>query len=76
MTQLTDEIVDEIHTIRQQHADRFNFDIDRIIDDLRAGQEKHAAEGWPLRKALDTLPVNPNSVLQRTRFASKQKSQV
>ena len=71
MTRLTDEIVDEIHSIRQQHAARFDFDIDRIIDDLRVGQEKHAAEGWPLRKAPDTPPVNPNSALQRTRFAHR-----
>ena len=71
MMPLTDEIVDEIHTVRQQHAARFDFDIDRIIDDLCVGQEKHAAEGWPLRKAPDTPPINPNSALQRSRFARR-----
>ena len=71
MKPLTDEIVDEIHSIRQQHAARFDFDINRIIGDLRIGQEKHAAEGWPLRKASDTPSINPNCVLQRTRFARR-----
>lgn len=71
MTRLTDEIVDEIHSIRQQHAAGFDFDIDRIIDDLRLGQEKRAAEGWPLCNASDTPPVNSNSALQRTRFAQR-----
>jgi hypothetical protein len=71
MMPLTDEIVDEIHAVRQQHAARFDFDIDRIIDDLRVGQEKHAAEGWPLRQAPDTPLVNPNAALQRSRFARR-----
>lgn len=27
---VTDEIIEEIHTIRRQHAASFNFDIERI----------------------------------------------
>lgn len=69
MTRLTDEIVDEIHRIRQQHAARFGFDSDRIIDDLRLSQEKHVAEGWILVHADDALPAN--AALQRTRFARR-----
>jgi hypothetical protein len=69
MARLTDEIIEEIHAVRLQHAARFDYDLDRIIDDLRAGQEKHVAEGWQLIKAPETLPVLPNSALLRTRFA-------
>ena len=35
MARLTDEIVDEIHAIRLQHAAGFDYDIGRIIDDLQ-----------------------------------------
>jgi hypothetical protein len=63
------EIVEEIHHVRQQHTALFNDDLDQIIDDLRLGQKQHVAEGWVLIKRT-MLPVGaPHLALQRTRFA-------
>jgi hypothetical protein len=72
MARLTDDIIEEIHSTRQEHAARFAHDMGRIVDDLQAGQEKHVAEGWQLIKAPTTPRVQPDSALQRTRFARRQ----
>lgn len=55
---VTDETIAEIHAIRQEHAAHFDHDLNKIIDDLRAGQDKHTSEGWQVvpanvRKALN-----------------------
>jgi hypothetical protein len=34
----TDEIVEEIHQIREQYANSFNYDLDAIFADLRKKQ--------------------------------------
>ena len=34
----TDPIIDELHSIRDQHAARFGYDIDAILQDIRARQ--------------------------------------
>jgi len=39
---LTDEIVEEIHKIRQEYAKSFNYDLDAIFADL---QNKQAESG-------------------------------
>ncbi len=71
MAQLaTDEIIEEIHAIRLEHAARFDFDIARIIDDLRTSERAHTEEGWPLVHAPEGFP-SPNKVLQRTRFSRR-----
>jgi len=38
----TDEIVEEIHRIREEYAKSFNYDLDAIFADLR---QKEAASG-------------------------------
>jgi len=38
----TDPIVDELHRIREEHAARFNFDLDAIVADLRRVEAE-----WP-----------------------------
>jgi hypothetical protein len=60
MARLTDDIIEEIHAVRQEHAARFAHDIGRIVDDLQAGQEKHVAEGWKLIKAPTAPPAHPD----------------
>jgi hypothetical protein len=37
MARLMDDIIEEIHTTRQEHAARFAHDMGRIVDDLQAG---------------------------------------
>ena len=38
----TDRIVEELHRIREEHAARFNFDLDAIVADLRRVEAE-----WP-----------------------------
>ena len=72
MARLTDDIIEEIHSTRKEHAARFAHDMGRIVDDLQAGQAKHVAEGWQLIKAPTTPHAHPDSALQRSRFARRQ----
>lgn len=48
----TDEIVEEIHRIREEYAKSFNYDLDEIFTDLR---KKEAKRG---RKVVN-LPRKP-----------------
>ncbi len=36
----TDPIVDEIRKYRNEHAQKFDYDIDRIFDDLKKSEEE------------------------------------
>jgi hypothetical protein len=40
----TDEIVEEIHQIREQYAKSFNYDLDAIFADLRKKQAESGRE--------------------------------
>ena len=46
---LTDEIVEEIHKIREEYAKSFNYDLDAIFADL---QKKQAESGREVVKLL------------------------
>ena len=45
-----DEIVDEIHRIRDEHAAKFNYDLDAIIRDL---QDKEMKSGRKIVSFVD-----------------------
>jgi len=66
---LTDEIIEEIHTIRREHATSFDFDIERIIADLKKSERIHTEQGWPLVEAPKA--ASPNTTFQRIRFAHR-----
>ena len=66
----TDEIIEEIHAIRLEHAACFDFDIERIIADLKKSELTHTEQGWLLVHANDRR-VSPNTSFQRTRFARR-----
>ncbi len=70
MARLTDEIVDEIHAVRLQHAALFDYDIERIVDDLRVSQEKRVTEGWLLVTRPDTPTESGDSALHMSRFSN------
>jgi hypothetical protein len=48
----SDEILEEIHKIREEHAKDFNYDLQAICDDLRQKQAKSSREiiTTPLKK--------------------------
>jgi hypothetical protein len=50
-----DEILEEIHKIREEHALAFNYDLQAICDDLR---QKQAASG---RQIISTPLKQPKS---------------
>jgi hypothetical protein len=68
---MSDSIVQEVRAIREQHAASFGYDLDRIYADLKARQERHAAEGWVIISPPSSPPPEPNMALQRTRFAHR-----
>ena len=37
-----DPIVEELHRIRKEHAERFGYDIRAIVEDLQKSQQQHA----------------------------------
>lgn len=53
---LDDPIVEEIRRIRDEHAARFNYDLDAIFDDIKKSEKE-------LGLPLVTLP--PNRVAKR-----------
>jgi hypothetical protein len=55
-TFMADEIIEEIHAVRRQHAAAFDFDIQRIINDLKESERKHTDEGWPLINSPEAPP--------------------
>ena len=40
------EILDEIHRLREQHARECGFDIHKMFEQLRENTERLQAEGW------------------------------
>jgi hypothetical protein len=55
-----DEIVEEIHQIREAYAKSFNYDLDAIFEDLRKKEAKSGREVVSLsRKRGLTRPCTP-----------------
>jgi hypothetical protein len=63
----TDEIITEVHAVRDAHAAQFNFDVQAIFNDLQASEAKRIAQGHPYVSEPFAVPL-PSAALQRTRF--------
>lgn len=59
---MTDPIIDEVRRVRDEHAARFNYDLDAIFRDIKDQELKsgHEFVSFPSRKA------EPNRSLQPT----------
>lgn len=59
---MTDPIVDEVRRVRDEHAARFNYDLDAIFRDIKEQEQKSGGRfvSFPLVKA------EPNNSLQPT----------
>jgi hypothetical protein len=68
---MTDSIIEEIRAIREQYAASLDYDLDRIYADLKARQEKHAADGWVVISPPANPPSKLNLALQRVRFTQR-----
>jgi len=60
---LTDPIVEQLHKQREEYMERFQYDFDAIIRDIRAHE---AASTAPLVEPTAAKP--PNKAARRTRF--------
>jgi hypothetical protein len=60
---LTDPVVEQLHKQREEYMERFQYDFDAIIRDIRAHE---AASTAPLVKPAAAKP--PNRVARRARF--------
>ena len=66
----TDEIIEEIHAARLEHAASFDFDIERIIADLKKSEQTRTEQGWPLVHTQEA-PLSPKTAFQRIRFTHR-----
>ena len=57
----SDPIIDEIHRIRREHAEKFNYDMDAIVRDLqsREGDLGNKVVSYPPKRleATGTTPI-------------------
>lgn len=54
-----DEIVDEVRTVREAYASRFNYDLAEMYKDLKAKEQRYSrrfAELAPLEPQADAAP--------------------
>ena len=65
-----DEILAEVHRVRDTHAEKFNFDLQAIFEDLKASESKRIAEGHAAIATPFQLPTS-SPALQRTRFVRR-----
>jgi hypothetical protein len=68
MIMLNDEIVDEVRAIREEHAEKFGYDLRAIFEDLKKSEAARIAAGHPF--VSSSSPV-PNTAYQRIRFAHR-----
>lgn len=66
---MNDEIIKELHDIKDNLAAEFNYDLRLMFADIKRGEAELIAAGFD----LTTPPVNPDKLhetaLQRIRFA-------
>lgn len=67
---LNDEIIDEVPSVRDAHAAKFNYDLRAIYADLKKSETERIAAGHPFVSPPSEIPV-PKTVLQRTRFTRR-----
>ena len=60
----TNEIIDEIHRIRAEHAEECGYDVDVMFGRMREGIEKLRAEGWKIVSFPPKRIEEPSAVLR------------
>jgi len=63
---LTDPVVEQLHKQREEYMERFQYDFDAIIRDIKAHE---AASTAPLLEPSTVQP--PGRMAQRTRFTRR-----
>lgn len=65
---MTESILSEVYTAREQYAASFKYDLDQIYADLKARQDQHALEGWSVVSPPVHALHESSLTLQKTRF--------
>ena len=52
----TDPIINELRAVRDEHAARFNYDVEEIFRDIRAQQEASGCEYIPACRRVAQSP--------------------
>ena len=63
VTMQVDPIIEEIHSVRQEHAEKFNYNISKIFSDLK-DQEKKSERNFV------SLPI------KRVQFCEEKKNSI
>lgn len=66
---MSDEIIDELRAMREAHAEKFNFDLDAIYEDIKRSEEEHIARGAKFIDPPPATPGIPHSAYQKIRFS-------
>lgn len=68
---MNDEIMKEVRALREAHAEKFNFDLDAIYEDIKRSEEEHIARGAKFVDPPSATPGIPHSEYQKIRFAKQ-----
>ena len=63
---MRDDIIDEVHAIKESLAEEFGFDVRRIFEDIKRSEVQTELEGW---HHIQPAEVLAESAFRRTRFA-------
>lgn len=66
-----DPIVDEVRKVRQEHAEKFGYDLQRIFADLKRSEEERDALKSPLLEPGGRPEAPPRDFVGRARFARR-----
>lgn len=67
-----DPIVEEVRRIRQEHAARFDYDLQAIFDDLKRTEEARDPQRSPLLSPLGPGEVAPSPARHRAAGALRR----
>jgi len=68
-----DPIVQEVRRIRQEHAARFDYDLQAIFADLKRTEEARDQQQSPLLSPPEPKEIAPNPALHRTANALRRE---
>ena len=68
---MNDEIITEVHAIKDDLSKRFKGDVQAILEDIKKGEEELRACGFKFVSPPENPAGLPNSAFQRNRFAHR-----
>ena len=69
---MNDEIIAEVHAVKDALSARFNGDVKAIFEDIQKGEEELRACGFKFASPPENPAELPNSAFQRNRFAHRR----